>query len=254
MRPELRNLLLVVAFGAVASAQTMTEFSAAAAGGTVGGAAGKKVSEGVTSIFEKVNKQTATAASGSDAVKAKKAPAVQAVPKTEAGPALIEAGPGKPDSPSGKKAASAAAPKSVSAKTKAKATAQTKPGDPATVPASAWDDVPPPPPLQKSHVAMVAAKPVARSTVIQHEKVAPEPPPPSSPPPMTLQDLQKITAGMSRTEVLKLGEPADRITMFEDGGLLEIFSYQTHDPVHGDRLMGLVRMVDGTVSDVQLRN
>ena len=48
--------------GIVASAQAMTEYGAAAAGGAVGAAAGKKVSDGITNIFGKVDQQTKAAA------------------------------------------------------------------------------------------------------------------------------------------------------------------------------------------------
>ncbi|HXP83331.1 MAG TPA: hypothetical protein VN841_01345 [Bryobacteraceae bacterium] len=252
MRAVWKNLLLAVVFGAVAGAQTLTEAAAAAAGGTVGGAAGKKVSEGITNIFEKVDKQAAAAAVGDPkAGKAKSA--------TTKAP-LIEAGPGRPDNPPATKTQAdkngfvpPAAPNAAATKPKATAkavaaSAPPKVGDPVVVPPSAWDDVPPPPPLPR-HTAVVtkpAPKPVAAppAPVVF---VAPPPPPP--PPPVTLEDLQRVQTGMTRAEVLKIGEPAARITMFEDGGLLEIFTYYSHDPVNGDRSLGTVRLNDGAVSD-----
>jgi hypothetical protein len=72
-------------------------------------------------------------------------------------------------------------------------------------------------------------------------------------PVVTLEDLQSVTAGMTRGEVLKLGQPASRISMFDDGNLVEIFSYRTHDPELGDRTLGTVRLNNGAVSSVQLR-
>jgi len=53
---------------------------------------------------------------------------------------------------------------------------------------------------------------------------------------------------MTRAQVLKLGQPSARISMFENGGLLEIFSYYIHD-----QALGEVRLSDGTVSSVQWR-
>ena len=50
---------------------------------------------------------------------------------------------------------------------------------------------------------------------------------------------------MTRADLLELGPPTARITMFDNGGLLEIFSYST---------LGTVRLTDGNVSKVQLRN
>jgi hypothetical protein len=46
----------------IASAQTMTEVGASAAGSAIGSAAGKKVSDGITAIFGKVDKTTSKAA------------------------------------------------------------------------------------------------------------------------------------------------------------------------------------------------
>src|SRR5271170_2918159 len=49
-----------------AHGQSLVEGAAAAAGGSVGGIAGKKVSDGLTNIFEKIDKQTAKAAKTGD--------------------------------------------------------------------------------------------------------------------------------------------------------------------------------------------
>jgi hypothetical protein len=246
MRPVLKNLLLAVVFGAAASAQNLTEAAAAAAGGTVGGAAGKKVSEGITAIFDKVDKQTAAAAADAKAAKAKNAPKSP----------LIEAGPGKPDNaqanrnafvPPSAPTAAAAKPK-ADAKAVATTSARPKVGDPIVVPPSAWDDVPPPPPLAR-HTTGVA-RPVSKPVAARSAPVVPAAPPPPPPPPsVTLEDLQQVTTGMTRAEVLRIGEPSARITMFEDGGLLEIFSYYGRDPVYGEKSLGTIRLNDGTVSN-----
>jgi len=230
-RPVVTLVVTLVFLSAAAYGQSMVEAAAAAAGGTVGGASGKAVSDGVTAIFGKVDKQAASAASASDG-------------KNSSAPnrALIEAGPGQPQ-PQASSAAGPAAPKPAR-----------KPKAPPSVTANTGseprrDDVPPPPPL--ANRTRVVSKPAPAPLVAIIRPAAPPPPPP--PPPVTLEDLQKVSAGMARADVLKLGEPAARITMFEDGGLLEIFSYYSHDPELGTRTLGTVRLNDGAVSSVQLR-
>src|SRR6266849_3449207 len=83
----MRLIFLVVALAGAAWSQTLGEVGAAVAGGTAGGAAGKKVSDGITTILGKVDQQT-TAAAASAAPK----------PVTPVPPAkpLFEAGHGVP--------------------------------------------------------------------------------------------------------------------------------------------------------------
>jgi len=238
-----KKLSLLVGLGAMVSAQSLTEAAAAAAGGTVGGAAGKPVSQGVVAIFSKVDKQTAKAASTSDSSGPK------SKPERPSQKALIEAGPGAPESnPSHHSAGS-----KVNTANTLSASAPTRAGEPVTVPVSAWDDVPPPPPLPK-HLA-----PLAKQTLLSPPVQSPLPRPASLPPPpppqsVTLQELKTIETGMTRSDLLKLGQPSARITMFENGGLLEIYSYHSHDAVSGDRPLATVQLKDGTVSHVELRN
>jgi tetratricopeptide (TPR) repeat protein len=72
---------------------------------------------------------------------------------------------------------------------------------------------------------------------------------PSLPPAeVSAGDLQKVTAGMSREQLLKLGSPAGRITMDEDGHLIEVYQYSANGTG-----LGTVRLTDGTVSSVQVR-
>jgi hypothetical protein len=84
MRYCMRRILMImpVLISSVAVAQTMTEVGASAAGSAIGSAAGKKVSDGITTIFGKVDKATAKAA---------KAPE----DNSKAAP-LLEVGPGVP--------------------------------------------------------------------------------------------------------------------------------------------------------------
>ena len=192
----MRHLFFTMPFLVViASAQTMTEVGASAAGSAIGSAAGKKVSEGVTGIFGALNKTTAKAAKAPED-KEKSAP-------------LLEVGPGAPK---------------------------------ASLAASGGESVPPPPP-PAGHRA------IAKPTVAA-EPVLPEiiPPPPPPPPAVTLEDLKKVTNGMSREDVLKLGAPSSKITMSDDGHLFETFSYWEKDTA-----IGRVKLTDGTVSSVEMR-
>jgi hypothetical protein len=70
------------------------------------------------------------------------------------------------------------------------------------------------------------------------------PPPPQA----TAEDLKALASGTSKAEVLKLGAPASRVTMFDDGHLVEIFRYQARDVA-----FGVVRLSDGSVTSVEVR-
>jgi hypothetical protein len=201
----MRGTLLVVFVAGLAGgsgalqAQSMVETAAAAAGGSAGGIAGKKVSDGLSKIFEKVDKHTAEAAKGADATKSRRA-----VP--DAPPPLLQVGPG--------------------------------------VPQSDGSNVPPPPPIR--HAAVRKTAPVERHmpAIEPAPVVAVQPPAPD----VTAADLKRVTAGMLRDEVLKLGSPAARITMVDDGHLLEIYRYQANETT-----LGVVRLTDGAVSNVVVR-
>ncbi len=64
---------------------------------------------------------------------------------------------------------------------------------------------------------------------------------------VTVEDLRKVTTGMSREQLLKLGSPTGRITMDEDGHLIEIFQYSANGTG-----LGTVRVTDGAVSGVRM--
>jgi hypothetical protein len=68
------------------------------------------------------------------------------------------------------------------------------------------------------------------------------------PPPreMSPEEFHTITTGMPRAAVLRLGIPASKITMFDDGHLLEIYSYHQN----GQRF-GALRLTDGAVSSIE---
>ena len=89
-----------------------------------------------------------------------------------------------------------------------------------------------------------AARPYSDSLEVG-ERVPPSPPPPQ----VSLDDLRNVNVGMDRVALLNLGAPASRITMFDDGHLVEIYRYMTKDTT-----FGVVRLSDGAVSIIQLYN
>ncbi len=210
MHKMLLVIFLASALGEAAYGQSMLETSAAAAGGSVGGVAGKKVSDGLTKIFEKVDKQAAKAAKTGET---KKSNGASKNGDTDPNTPLLEVGPGVPKGSS-------------------------KVVDTSNVP-------PPPPPARRASVHKPAPPPVAAPVVEPPLPVVAPPPPP---PDVTADDLKHVTSGMQRTEVLKLGAPSSRITMFEEGHLLEIFRYQAKDMTLGD-----VRFTAGSVSNILIR-
>jgi hypothetical protein len=188
-------VLVVTTLAGTAWGQTLTEFGAAAAGGSAAGASGKKVSDGITSIFGKVNGTTnKAAASGKPAAKA---PAAKQQPALEVSPGVPK------DDSSG---------------------------------------VPPPP---ESHAAVRKAAPEP-APVLTVAEVAPVAPPPPPPPQMTAENLKQVAPGASREDLLKLGAPSARLTMIDDGHLVEVYNYISH----GENL-GRVRLSDGAVASVQ---
>jgi hypothetical protein len=212
MKPEvlvMRSLLLSIGsigiiLAPTALAQVMVDASAATAGGVTGAAAGKKVSEGLSGVFGKVAKQSEKAAS-----QIEKAPA--AVAKPQSAPQVTAQAP----------AASAFS---------GGALIEASPG----MPKSGGVPLPPPPAHKVIEKPMPFVGPI----------YVPEPPPPPPPPPeATPDDLRKLARGESREDVLKFGEPASRITMFDDGHLQETFRYP----------FGVVRFIDGAVVTVDVK-
>ena len=88
----MRQLIIVLLLGRVACGQALVENAAAAAGGSVGGVAGKKVSDGLSNIFNKVDRHMAKAASSKETSKSKAASQVDEP--------LMEVGPGTHKAPS----------------------------------------------------------------------------------------------------------------------------------------------------------
>lgn len=117
------------------------------------------------------------------------------------------------------------------------------------VPSAQTGGVPlPPPPAPRR--AAPQGLPVAQFTAPQEATqglsladVTPALPPP---PVMSPEDYRTVSNGMTRADVLKFGAPSSKITMFEDGHLVEVFSYYQN----GQRF-GSLRLTDGAVSNIQ---
>lgn len=202
MRRVLTGLVMLSAIAGLAWSQAMTEAAGIIAGGSIGGVAGKKVSDGITNVLQKVDSVANTAA------KTGKAPAIAVEKAKET--TVLQVSPGGV----------------------IKDHSLVPPPPPPVRRAAA---VPPPPPQAQEHATAVIRQPIP---------VLPPPPPPQ----VTTDDLKTLASGTGRADVLKLGAPASRITMYDDGHLVEIFRYQTRDTT-----LGVVRLSDGSVSSVQVR-
>jgi outer membrane protein assembly factor BamE (lipoprotein component of BamABCDE complex) len=70
--------------------------------------------------------------------------------------------------------------------------------------------------------------------------------PPAPPPPATPETIAAIQAGTSRDQLVSsLGTPSARISMFEDGRLVEIYRYS-----NSGSTVGAVRLANGSVETV----
>jgi hypothetical protein len=113
--------------------------------------------------------------------------------------------------------------------------------DPGDVP------LPPAPPAKRTAPApvpvaqFVAPKEATRFS--SFADVAPVLPPP---PVMSPEDLRSVSLGATRADVLRLGAPSSKITMFEDGHVVEQYSYHQN----GQKFGG-IKLTDGVVSSVQ---
>jgi len=194
---------MILGVAGLAWSQAMTEGGAAVAGGSIGGVAGKKVSDGITSILQKVDKAADKAA------KTGKAP--------EAAVAKVKA-----DKPSGGTMLQVGAGGVI----------------------KDHSLVPPPPPTKRAAAVVPPPPPPPQTFAVIRQPMPMLPPLPQ----VTSEDLKTIASGTARRDVLKLGAPASRITMYDDGHLVEIYRYQTRDAT-----LGVVRLSDGSVSSVQVQ-
>lgn len=201
----MRCLFLVAIVSGALSAQSMVEFGAVAAGSAVGGVAGKRVSEGITSTFSRTGGILNKASKTDEKSKVPIPPAASSsrVP-------TLQVSPGVPKSSGGGKRAAVSEPNNV--------------------------PLPPPAPVRR-------VKASSRPTPIRVALVAPQPPVRV---PLDV-DLNALVPGMPRADVLALGDPSARITMFEDGHLVEIYNYRNETLVSGS-----LRLIDGAVAAIQL--
>jgi hypothetical protein len=199
---------MLLAVAGLAWSQAMVEAAGAVAGGSIGGVAGKKVSDGITNVLGKVD---AVAGKAAKTGKAPEAAIDKVKADKPAGGTVLQVGSG----------------------------AVIK--DHSLVP-------PPPPPVRRAAV-VPPPPPVPSSGSSGAASVGIQPIPVLPPPPqVTSDDLKALASGTARKDVLKLGAPASRITMYDDGHLVEIYRYQSRDTT-----LGVVRLSDGSVSSVQVR-
>ena len=119
------------------------------------------------------------------------------------------------------------------------------PGAPAADPGGV--PLPPSAPVKR---AAPAPRPVAQfvvpaeiARISSWADVAPVLPPP---PVMSPEALRSLSNGMTRADVLRYGAPSSKVTTFEDGHLVEFYSYHQN----GQKFGGL-KLTDGVVSNVQ---
>ncbi len=233
-------IVLAVTLAGSVLAQSITEVGVAAAGGTVGGAAGKSLSDQLTNVFGKVDDHTKAAAKQDPAKK----------PEAKQAPANPEQASTEPNSGKTNSAAVSttnAAPASAAPRPAAKSKAVRASVAPAAREKAQRisGGVPEPPPAPTRAAAMPAPAPPPAAPLVLAPVFAPPPPPP---PAVTAEDLETLAPGASRADLLKLGTPASRITMFDEGHLLEIFSYAANNVT-----LGVVRLTDGEVSRIEIR-
>lgn len=107
--------------------------------------------------------------------------------------------------------------------------------------------LPPPPAARRAAPqSLPVAQFIAPQEATQGLSLADVTPALPPPPVMSPEDYRTVSNGMTRAEVLKFGAPASKITMFEDGHLVEVFSYYQN----GQRF-GSLRLTDGAVSSIQ---
>lgn len=206
-----RGLTVICVMGCVsvsAWGQAMvSEAAAAAAGSSVGTVAGRQMSKGISGILGKLGEQADKAARTGDST-------------------LLKVGPG----------------------VAVEMTGETVPAAPA-VSSSYQNDpynVPPPPPLASEVAARSRARQQAQARAAAEAAQAATPPPPP-PPVMTAENIRTVQSGMDRNEVLSMGAPAARITMSQDGHLVEVFRYRDNGAE-----VGTVRLSDGAVLQVDV--
>jgi hypothetical protein len=109
-------------------------------------------------------------------------------------------------------------------------------------------NVPPPPPLPGAPVVRrvsIAPPPVPAAPAQPESAPAAQPAPPAA---MSREALLAVAPGMSRQDLLRLGAPSSRISMYQDGRLVEVYRYMEHNTT-----IGVVRLSDGAVARVEVQ-
>jgi len=235
----MRNLAFILLITATAFSQNLTEFGAVTAGSTVGGASGKAVSNGIDAVFGKLNDQTVKAAGKEEA---KPKPDLKPAEK----PATASASSPVAASPASTGASGVANPFTASRGSSGGSAAKRVAA--AHVKNDSDDSVPPPPPIAGHARSIEPPQMIAQLVTFAPLTLADALPltPIAAPPAMTREKLQQVTVGMPRADVLKFGEPASRIAMFEDGHMIETFSYRAD----GERF-GRLRLENGAVAKIE---
>lgn len=196
-------------FAGLMQAQGLTEFGAVAGGAAVGGAAGKAASVGLSRVLGNLEKQTAEAAG-------------PPAPELEVGP------------PEVKTTLETVKTKSRLPEAPLKDRAVGKPGS------SVLDDAP-----ILASFFQLPTPPEFLTAIPTLASVIPSPAP-LPPPEMTNESFKQVTAGMNRSDLLHMGMPAFKVTMDEDGHLVEIYTYH-----QAGAKIGTVRLTDGAVASVR---
>lgn len=116
------------------------------------------------------------------------------------------------------------------------------------VPSADTGGVPLPPvaPIKRSAPSLPTAQFIAPPEATQFRSLADVAPALPPPPVMSIEDYRTVSKGMTRAEVLRFGAPAAKLTMFEDGHLVEVYSYYQKG-----QKFGSLRLTDGAVSTIQ---
>ncbi len=119
----------------------------------------------------------------------------------------------------------------------------------AAAPAAKATNIPPPPAPKPAAPPPLRRVEQAKKLTAPSWMTAPTPmgPPPPPPPPLNV-DLAQIERGMARETLLALGKPSSKMTLFEDGHVVEVYQYRNQTLASGT-----VRLRDGAVSSVEAR-
>jgi len=190
-------------------AQSLSEHAAAAAGATIGTAAGKPMSNAITKIFGQVDSDTKKAANQKADIKPQPKPPT---PTTDSSPALGITSPDQPVS------------SHASAQPRRRSTPE------------------PVPEFRQTTAASVpAVSPVVVVPIVAPELPRREPTP---------EQLASVKIGATASEVLSvLGPPESRVTIPDDGHLLEICQYWAKG-----KQLGTVRLDNGQVITVETKS